>query len=76
MTPDGKLQNGDKIRSPDGAVYIVTERLGNDISYSVRIRKEDGTKFTSGEASGRLEKILLNVSWKLKHGWEFIGEGP
>ena len=68
-TPTGLLKPGDIIRHKDtGEECVVTERLGNDISYSVRMKKRDGSKF----ANRRSESILTTAGWWIKHGWELV----
>jgi hypothetical protein len=71
-TKTGLLQVGDRISDPLGSVFIVTQRLGNSLDYSVRIKREDGKPFTGGEAHGKMERLLLTPSWKLKHGWAVL----
>ena len=65
-TPGGMLKKGDEIIAQDGTRCIVTERLGNDRDYAVRIRKKDGTLFPSM----KVENILTSAGyWIQHHGW-------
>lgn len=75
-TKSGLLKAGDRIQAPGGAICVVTERLGNSSDYSVRIKREDGKNWLHGEAHNKQVALMLNVSWKLAHGWKLLPAEP
>jgi hypothetical protein len=71
-TSTGLLKAGDRIQGPDGVICVVIERLSSTADYSVRVRREDGENWHSGEAAGKPAKLLLTAAWKLDHGWKLL----
>jgi hypothetical protein len=72
-TPSGKLKKGDRIRHvKSGTVCVVEERLGNDMLYSVRLRREDGEQFppSSGKSRSGYTILMTEAGYWLGHGWE------
>ena len=58
-TPTGLLKVGDVIKHiATGTVCVVTERLGNDINYAVRIRNEKGERF-KGNKKGTPKLVVF-----------------
>jgi hypothetical protein len=73
-TPSGLLKAGDRIKhSSDPTVYVVTRRLGNDISYAVRIRREDNRPFNHNGFIDK-EHLFNEFDYALRHlGWSLVG---
>jgi hypothetical protein len=81
-TPSGKLKAGDRLihdRDPD-TVWVVAKREGNDLMYSIHLRREDGKKIPHsmrnvlGDAYAW--RLLEAHYWvfKVKGGWELLKE--
>jgi hypothetical protein len=74
-TPAGKLRKGDHIRHVDsGTTCVVVERHGNDATYSVVLRREDGGQFPPSSGTNRDRTLLLmtEAGYWLGHGWELV----
>lgn len=65
MTPQGRLQRGDRIRNKaTGVVYKVTKRFGNRPMYAVEVVDEEGK-----------EHIFLEIDHYIERGmFEYIGK--
>ena len=83
-TPSGKLKAGDRLRwearnprsleriGEPAIDFIVVERTGNDLNYSVWLRRADGDpipdRFSSYTRNNRTEFMLLEAHYQIKHG--------
>jgi hypothetical protein len=56
-----------------GTVCTIVRRIGNDLNYSVLIRRDDGLTFTS---TGTPDRIMTEVTFWLSNGWEIVDDAP
>lgn len=72
-TPTGKLKAGDLIRQKaTGAIWRVTERLGNDELYAVRLVPHGGGAKLPLDSVSRGYMLMTETAYYLKHGWELL----
>jgi hypothetical protein len=73
-TPTGLLKRGDIIKClKDGRLWRITDRLGNDMIYAVRMVTADGKPLGPNDRS-RGYALLTTVPYHLKNGWSVVDD--